>query len=351
MRNFKVLTVTMVILLLISSTAFAGAIGQEDKTDLSVENSEISIGYDSPLYKAKLFWEKIRLAVKFTDAGKANLESRLALRRMAEADLLIEAQRHELAQGIMNESVVYISKATDHAADALLKKDTKRTRRALDGVSKSQYAVLKHISALAEKYPDTFDTQQMTLEIKDSMTDIIVVQAFLSYKENLFENQNIRNSAIAALNEALIEGGLDAEDIALHAIETIEESGTELTQEEIDAITSATYDILQETGGTDGAGTDATTSASLTAEPGAQLQAEEADVDATTSATITENNPSIPSDGSPVDAVTSATPAGAGGTSTGSGASYDDDDYEDDDNYEKHEEYDDDDDEHEEDDD
>ena len=199
--------------------------------------------------------------------------------------------------------------------------------------SQSQYAVLKYIDTLAQKYPNTFDTQQMTLDIKNSMSEVIVVQAFVSYKENLFEDPQIRDAALAALDAALMmENGLNAKDIALQATESLEESGTGLTQEEIDAIAGATYDILQETGGTDG--TDGTASASLTVEPGEQLQAGDTGVDGTTSASITANDPSVPTDGSTVDAVTSATPAGGSGTSTGGGVSaYDDDD--DDDRYEE----------------
>ena len=343
MHNFKVFTLTLVILILISSTAFAGAIQQEETTDISVDDSEITIGYDSPAYKVKLFWEKINFAIRFTEVGKARFESRLALRRMAETGLLIDGQSYEAAQGLMDESIAYITKATGHAVDILLRKDTERTRRLLNDISKTQHALLVYMNATVEKHPDTFDTQQMTLELKDSMSDVIVVQAFLSYKENLFENQNIRDAALVALKDALMEGELDAEDIASYAIESIEESGTELTQDEIDAITSATYDILEETGGSDGAGTDATTSASLTVEPGTQLQAGDTGVDATTSATISANDPSAPSDGSPVDAVASATLADGSGSSSG-GASYDDDDDDEEEHYEH-----DDDDEHEED--
>ena len=348
MRNFKVLALTMAFLILISYTAFAGDIGTKEDTGLSAGEMKISIGYDSPLYGIKLFWEKVRLAASLTDTGKANLESRFALRRIAEADLLIQEQRYEAVQRLMEESAAYLTKATGHAADALIRKDTERARDLLDGVSKSQYAVLEYINMLAEKYPGTFEMQQMTLDIKDSMSDVIVVQAFLSYKENLFKNPQIKEAALAALDAALaLDEGLDDKDIALQVIESIEESGNELTQDEIDAITSATYDVLQEAGGLDGPGTDATTSASLTVEPGIQLQAGDTGVDATTSATITANEPSAPSGGSPVDAVTSATPTAGSGSSSSGGASYEDDDH-----HESHEEDDDDDEhEHEEDDD
>ncbi len=370
----KVPFVLLGILLVITSTVYAATPENEDSNS-QIQNVSVRIGYDSKLYKAKLFFEDIRLKNAFTSVGKANVSKIFALRRMAEANEMIVSDRFDVAKELMLSGLSYIDMSTQYISDALMKKDNGRSRLALEYVSDVQNEMYEYITNLEKDYPDSFETESMKESLKQNVIDTMVLWVYISYKETILENPDIRDTALAAYESSEGIDGISIVDAVTTAtLSHLDELGIDLGEGGVDAVTAATQEMLTETGET----TDTITSATqgiVLEEPGVDgttsatakepVVTDGTGVDGTTSATVTGT---VPTDGTGVDATSSATvtptPAPTGGvdatssatvslsagSNTGGQTYYDDDEHEEHDDHDEHEEHEehDDDDEHEE---
>ena len=326
-------------MVLFSATAFADE-PQEEQGLGVISDVKITVGYDSFFYKAKLFFEKVRITNAFTQAGKANVAGIFAKRRIAEAQLMLEKGSLDEAQELIISGIGYISEATAHVGEALFIKDNGRSRTVLENISNIQSGVLEYLDYLESGYPGVFDTQPMAADLNKTLADTIVLWSYLSYKDSFFGDPDMRARALTVLEEKGFQPDVISSataDIIPGPVETAGESVT-------DAITSATYSLMEGSGDVVGGGGIDTLSSATPATVPPETAVTDG-VDAVSSATTTTEptgGQPAPAGDSGVDAVSSATPSASTGTSPAQPAvSYDDDEHEEDDD--EHEEEDDDD--------
>ena len=347
----KVIRIASLILLLtavISNYAFAEGVQEENGYD-KIADVKISIGYDSFLYKAKLFFEDIRMTNAFTKAGKANVAGIFAKRRIAEADMMIQKGDLNAGQELMISAQKMTALATENITQAVMKKDNGRIRLVLSNVNDVQSMVLNYYVNTEALYPETFDTKQMIADVKESIADVMVLWAYLSYKESFFADAGIRQSVFTALEEAQnADGTFDLDAISSATMKALQEEIPMPTEVGIDTVTGATPDIVPTPGVALDAGTDAISSATQDAggaiPSGDTASSGDGTVDATSSATIVAEPAPVPdtsSGGGGVDATSGATPpvsgGSAGGTTGTQSPSYDDDEHEEHEHEDEHE--------------
>ncbi len=345
----KIPLLVLSLILLLTTTSFAEPI-QENGNNTDIHDIEIRIGYDSPLYNVKLFFEDLRLKNAFTSVGKANVSKIFALRRMAEADLMIAAGDFDAANKLIEAGLVYMDMSTEYVVESVMKKDNGRSRLVLEFVSDAQNSLYSFVTELESEYPDAFDTQSMKESLKDNVIDTMVLWVYISYKETILDNPDIRDTAQAAYESSEgIEGISIVDAITTATLSELGDLGIDIGEGTVDAVTSATVSLLEDTGqnpdavtsatqdisvvgGGSGVGVDTTSSATTTEQPADSLG-----VDTTSSATVTPTP--APGGGGGADATSSATVSMSSGSGSSSGGSstyyeHDDDDH---DEYEERE--------------
>jgi len=128
---------------------------------------------DSPFYKIKIWYEKFIIFISFGDTRKAERYSKLAERRLYEAEKMAEKGKEELTKKLLEEYEKYLNKAFERAKEIAKKaeqevkqKAKEKINEALEKVSESTLKNQEILLKVYELVPD---------EVKNTIESVIEV--------------------------------------------------------------------------------------------------------------------------------------------------------------------------------
>ncbi|MDW7673641.1 MAG: DUF5667 domain-containing protein, partial [Bacillota bacterium] len=162
------------------------ATNDETTTEEAAESTttEVSITPDSLLYPVKRLIESVRVALTFTEEGKAELLIEFANERLAEAQIMTEQNKLELAEKVIQVYAKTIAKANDHVVKGIEKdKDLTSTIEKFELIQdNADKVIIKFTGAVSEEI-----AEQLKEKITVETQKVLAKKAFITAKENFFD--------------------------------------------------------------------------------------------------------------------------------------------------------------------